>query len=68
MRGGDDISGQGERTYREDGDENASSAEHTVANGVSIFGRILDGLIVAVKASMVRLNCAGFNDQERQAG
>lgn len=55
-------------TYREDGYKNASSAKHTVANGVSSFGRVLDGLIVAVKPSTVRLNRAGFNDQERQAG
>lgn len=57
-----------EVTYREDGDKNASSAKHTVANGVSVFGRVLDGLIVAVKPSVVRLNCAGLYDQERQAG
>lgn len=55
-------------TYREDGDKNASSAKHTVANGVSVFGRVLDGLIIAVKPSTVRLNSAGLNDQERQAG
>lgn len=54
-------------TYREDGDKNASSAKHTVANGVSVFGRVLDGLIVAVKPSTVRLNSAGFDHQERQA-
>lgn len=64
----DDISDQSEVTYREDGDKNASSAKHTVANGVSIFGRVLDGLIIAVKPSTVRLNSAGLNDQERQAG
>lgn len=63
-----DISDQGEVTYRQDGDKNASGAEHTVANGVSVFGRVLDGLIVAVKPSAVRLNGAGLNDQERQAG
>lgn len=57
-----------EVTYREDGDKNASSAKHTVANGVSVFGRILDGLIVAVKPSAVRLHSASLNDQERQAG
>lgn len=55
-------------TYREDGDKNASSAKHTVANGVSVFGWVLDGLIIAVKPSTVRLNSAGLNDQERQAG
>lgn len=65
----DDISDQSEEvTYREDGDKNASSAKHTVVNGFSIFGRVLDGLIVAVKPSTVRLNSAGLNDQERQAG
>lgn len=63
-----DISDQGEVTYRQDGDKNASGAKHTVANGVSVFGRVLDGLIVAVKTSAVRLNSAGLNDQERQAG
>lgn len=68
VRGDDDISDESEVTYREDGDKNASSAKHTVANGVSIFGRVLDGLIVAVKPSAVRLNSAGLNDQERQAG
>lgn len=62
------ISDQSEVTYREEGDKNASSAKHTVANGVSVFGRVLDGLIVAVKASTVGLNSAGLNDQERQAG
>lgn len=55
-------------TYRQDGYKNASSGKHTVANGVSVFGWVLDGLIVAVKPSMVRLNSAGLNDQERQAG
>lgn len=55
-------------TYREDGDKNASSAKHTVANGISVFGRVRDGLIVAVKPSTVRLNSAGFDHQERQAG
>lgn len=55
-------------TYREDGDKNASSTKHTVANGVSVFGRVLDGLIVAVKPPTVGLNSAGLNDQERQAG
>lgn len=64
----DDISDQGEVTYRQDGDKNASGAKHTVANGVSVFGRVLDGLIVAVKPPAVRLNSAGLNDQERQAG
>lgn len=64
----DDISDQSEVTYREDGDKNASSAKHTVANGVSVFGRVLDGLIVAVKPSAVRLHSASLNDQERQAG
>lgn len=57
-----------EVTYRQDGDKNASSAKHTIANGVSVFGGVLDGLIVAVKPSTVRLNGAGLNDQERQAG
>lgn len=57
-----------EVTYREDGDKNASSAKHTVANCVSVFGRVLDGLIVAVKPSAVRLHSASLNDQERQAG
>lgn len=55
-------------TYREDGDKNASSAKHSVANGVSVFGRVLDGLIVAVKPSTIGLNSTGLNDQERQAG
>ena len=64
----DGIREQSEVTYREDGDKNASSAKHTVANGVSVFGRVLDGLIIAVKPSTVRLNSAGLNDQERQAG
>lgn len=68
IRGGDGISDQSEVTYREDGDKNASSAKHTVANGVSIFGRVLDGLIIAVKPSTVRLNSTGLNDQERQTG
>lgn len=57
-----------EVTYRQDGDKNASSAKHTIANGVSIFGRVLDGLVIAVKPSTVRLNSASLNDQERQAG
>ena len=57
-----------EVTYREDGDKNASSAKHAVANGVSVFGRVPDGLVVAVKAPAVGLNGAGLNDQERQAG
>lgn len=56
------------RTYRQDGDKNASSAKHTVANGVPVFGRVLDGPIIAVKPSTVRLNSTGLNDQERQAG
>lgn len=64
----DDISDQGEVTYRQDGDKNAGGAKHTVANGVSVFGRVLDGLIVAVKPSAVRPHGAGLNDQERQAG
>lgn len=67
IRNDDDISDECEVTYREDGDKNASSAKHTVANGVSIFGRVLDGLIIAVKPSTVRLNCTGLYDQERQA-
>lgn len=67
IKSDDDISDQSEVTYREDGDKNTSSAKYTVANGVSIFGRVLDGLIIAVKPSMVRLNSAGLNDQERQA-
>lgn len=58
----------GEVTYRQDGDKNASTTKHTVTNGISVFGRVLDGLIVAVKPSTVRLNSAGLNDQERQAG
>lgn len=53
---------------RQDGDKNTGRAEHTVTNGVSAFGRVLDGLVVAVKPSAVRLHRAGFNDQERQAG
>ncbi len=68
IRSDDEISDQSGVTYREDGDKNASSAKHTVANGVSIFGRVLDGLIIAVKPSTVRLNSAGLNDQERKAG
>lgn len=67
IRSDDGISYQRDVTYREDGDKNASSAKHTVANGVSIFGRVLDGLIIAVKPSTVRLNSTGLYDQERQA-
>jgi hypothetical protein len=55
-------------TYRKDGDKNASSRKHSVAYGVSVFGRVLDGLIVAVKASVVGLYSTSLYDQERQAG
>lgn len=54
-------------TYRKDGDKNASSRKHSVAYGVSVFGRVLDGLIVAVKASVVGLDSTSLYDQERQA-
>lgn len=68
MRSEDGISDQSEATYRQDGDQNAGAAEHTVANGVSVFGRVSDGFITAVKPSTVRFNSAGLNDQEREAG
>lgn len=68
MRSEDGISDQSEVTYRQDGDQNAGAAKHAVANGVSVFGRVSDGFIIAVKPSTVRLNSAGLNDQERQAG
>lgn len=58
----------GDATYRQDGDQNACSTEHTITNGVSAFGRVLDGFIIAVKPSTVRLNRTRLNDQERQAG
>ena len=57
-----------EVTYREDGNKNASSTKHSVANGVSPFGRVLDGLIVAVKPTAVGLNSTSLYDEERQAG
>ena len=55
-------------TYREDGNKNASSTKHSIANGVSPFGWVLDGLIVAVKPTAVGLNSTSLYDEERQAG
>lgn len=48
-------------TYRDDGNKNASETEHGIAYGVSVFIRIPDGLVTAVKPALIRLDHASFN-------
>ena len=54
--------------YREDGNNNPHGAEHSVVDCLPSFLRILDALVVAVKAPVVRLDGARLDDDERQAG
>ena len=54
--------------YREDGNNNPHSGEHSVVDCLPSFLRILDALVVAVKAPVVRLDGARLDDDERQAG
>lgn len=54
-------------TYREDGNKNAHTTKHGIANGVSLFSWVADGLVGTVKPTLVRLYGASLNDQERQA-
>lgn len=54
-------------TYREDGNKYANTTKHGIANGVSLFSGVADGLVRTVKPALVRLYGASLNDQERQA-
>lgn len=54
-------------TYREDGNKYANTTKHGIANGVSLFSGVADGLVQTVKPALVRLYGASLNDQERQA-
>lgn len=54
-------------TYRDDGNKNANTTKHGIANGVSLFLGVADGLVRTVKPAPVRLYGASLNDQERQA-
>lgn len=53
---------------REDGNNNPHSSEHSVVDCLPSFLWILDALVVAVKAPVVRLDGARLDDDERQAG
>lgn len=54
-------------TYREDGNKYANTTKHGIANGVSLFSGVADGLVGTVKPALVRLYGASLNDQKRQA-
>lgn len=54
-------------TYRDYGNKNANTTKHSIANGVSLFLGVADGLVRTVKPALVRLYGASLNDQERQA-
>ena len=51
--------------YREDGNNNPHSAEHSIVDCLPGFQRILDALIIAVKPPLVRLDGACLDDDER---
>ena len=53
--------------YREDGDHNAHSAEHSIIDCLPGFQRVLDGLVIAIKTPVVRLDGACLDDDEGQA-
>uniref|UniRef100_A0A480HWQ9 Phospholipid phosphatase 3 isoform X1 n=1 Tax=Sus scrofa TaxID=9823 RepID=A0A480HWQ9_PIG len=55
------------RDDREDGDHNAHSAEHSIIDCLPGFQRVLDGLVIAIKTPVVRLDGACLDDDEGQA-
>lgn len=57
----------GRGTYRQDGDDDPHSTEHSVVYGLTDFQGVLDALVVAVKPTAVRLNGACLDDEEGQS-